>query len=92
MTASLSALDENHDAESNAELGNSGDVSKTMFTENGQATSRLLECSLADVVETRESKGNTGKEDGKVYHLTFYSRKIGLRSKRFRLHRQGMGC
>lgn len=72
----LSALDEN-EADSFAECGDGDDVSNTIFTENGQATSRL-ECPLADVVETRQSKGNTGKEDGKVYHLTFYSRKIGL--------------
>ena len=70
----LSALDEN-DTESCTEGG--GNASKSMFTENGKATSRL-ECPLADVVETRKAKGNTGKEDGKVYHLTFYSRKIGL--------------
>jgi predicted nucleic acid-binding Zn-ribbon protein len=72
----LSSLDEN-DADAFAQGGEGDDVSKTIFTENGQATSRL-ECPLADVMETRQSKGNTGKEDGKVYHLTFYSRKIGL--------------
>lgn len=67
----LLALDEN-DSDS---VNEGSDQPKSVLTENGQATSRL-ECPLADVIET--SDNNADKEDGKVYHLTFYSGKIGL--------------
>ena len=74
----LLALDEQDDDSMN-ERGTTAlsEASKSMFTDNGQATSRL-ECPLADVIETGETAEDVAKEDGKVYHLTFYSRKIGI--------------
>ena len=54
--------------------------SKSIITDTGNATSRLT-CPLADVVGTNKKKEEADRgvsEDGKVYHLTFYSRKIGL--------------
>jgi hypothetical protein len=50
---------------------------RSNVTDNGQATSRL-ECPLADVVQTSDAMDDSAKEDGKVYHLAFYSRKIGI--------------
>lgn len=48
------------------------------ITENGQATSRLA-CPLVDVQEIDGYSGvNKLNEDSKIYHLTFYSKKIGL--------------
>lgn len=51
------------------------------LSNNGKATSRLA-CPLADVVETRtrNSLGGavTTSERMDIYHLTFYSRKIGI--------------
>lgn len=53
--------------------------SKSVITDNGNATSRLV-CPLADVVGTNKKKEvDPGVlQDGQVYHLTFYSRKIGI--------------
>jgi hypothetical protein len=53
------------------------EASKSVVTENGKATSRLT-CPLADVVETNNEAYESMEKDGEVYHLTFYSRKIGL--------------
>ena len=57
--------------------------SKSVITENGRATSRLV-CPLADVVETREADSGqiVSGEDLQVYHLTFYSQKIGIQFQR----------
>jgi len=52
-------------------------TSQSVVTDNGRATSRL-DCPLADIIETTNDKDNIAKRDGVVYHLTFYSRKIGL--------------
>jgi len=54
--------------------------SKSVVTDNGNATSRLV-CPLADVVGTNNKKKEVDPgvlQDGKVYHLTFYSQKIGI--------------
>jgi len=53
--------------------------SRSRVTDNGHATTKL-ECPLRDVGETPHhdrSKSSLG-DDGKVYHITFYSSKIGL--------------
>ncbi|KAL9189087.1 hypothetical protein ACHAXT_011577 [Thalassiosira profunda] len=53
--------------------------SRSRVTDNGHATTKL-ECPLRDVGETpnpARSRSTLG-DDGQVYHLTFYSRKIGL--------------
>jgi hypothetical protein len=55
-------------------------ASKSNITDNGQATSRLT-CPLADVVEPKGSSQAEMVEnssDMNVYHLSFYSRKIGI--------------
>lgn len=69
------------DMESESREGSTTSISLTarsVVTENGQATSQLA-CPLADVVETSNAKNEEGKkEDTTIYHLTFYSRKIGL--------------
>lgn len=49
--------------------------SRSKITDNGHATTKL-ECPLRDVGET--SPHRTLGDDGKVYHITFYSKKIGL--------------
>jgi hypothetical protein len=53
--------------------------SKSVIFDNGQATSRLV-CPLADVVETKgpANGSNQSNKDHNVYHLSFYSRKIGI--------------
>ncbi|KAL7485811.1 hypothetical protein ACHAW6_011406 [Cyclotella cf. meneghiniana] len=50
-----------------------------VITETGHATSKLV-CPLRDVGETPSSypPGSTLGEDNEVYHITFYSAKIGL--------------
>jgi len=68
------------DEESASQEGSATTVSLTsqsVVTDNGKATSRL-DCPLADVIETTDDKNDIAKGDGVVYHLTFYSRKIGL--------------
>ena len=53
--------------------------SRSRVTDNGHATAKL-ECPLRDVGETphhHRSQYALG-DDGKVYHITFYSSKIGL--------------
>mmetsp|Transcript_20589 Transcript_20589/g.31186 ORF Transcript_20589/g.31186 Transcript_20589/m.31186 type:complete len:557 (+) Transcript_20589:226-1896(+) len=69
------------DMESGSREGSTTTISLTsqsVVTENGQATSRLA-CPLADVIETNNAKNEeVNQDDGMVYHLTFYSRKIGL--------------
>ena len=52
---------------------------KSAVTESGQATSRLV-CPLADVVETPKNLNDDEQPRGdlQVYHVTFYSQKIGL--------------
>lgn len=61
----------------------SSSISSSSITENGQATT-VLACPLADVVGSSVSNsgnhlnGNTHKQDGEIYHLTFYNQKIGL--------------
>ena len=53
--------------------------SKSAITDNGKATSRLV-CPLADVVGTQGSSVGLAQSNDelRVYHLTFYSTKIGL--------------
>jgi hypothetical protein len=52
--------------------------SKSVITDNGQATSRLV-CPLADVRETSNIGGSLEtNEDFQVYHLSFYTQKIGI--------------
>lgn len=57
------------------------DSSKSALISNGQATSKLV-CPLADVVDTRQHTKNPqsvlDNSELEVYHLTFYSQKIGL--------------
>ena len=51
---------------------------QSVVTDNGQATSRLV-CQLSNVLETEATDldtANPSKEG--VYHVTFYTRKIGL--------------
>jgi type II secretory pathway component PulM len=54
--------------------------SKSMITDNGRATARLA-CPLADVVTAQNLNGIDPMEsmqDGRVYHLKFFNRKIGI--------------
>jgi len=53
--------------------------SRSRVMENGNATTKL-QCPLRDVGETPLPKPSTSNmgDDGKVYHITFYSSKIGL--------------
>jgi hypothetical protein len=56
----------------------SSNVKYTITTGSGQATSSLT-CPLADVaVGTRNNADTKNADELDVYHLTFYSRKIGL--------------
>ena len=74
--------DEHHQSHSNREERKRILYSTSKhITENGQATSRLV-CPLADAVETNRYSATHQSlelnEDLRVYHLTFYSTKIGL--------------
>ena len=53
--------------------------SRSRVTDNGHATTKL-ECPLRDVGETPHAPRarSTLGDDGKIYHITFYSSKIGL--------------
>jgi hypothetical protein len=53
--------------------------SKSVITDNWRATTRLVS-PLVDVVDTKESSSGVHMVNGelKVYHLTFYSRTIGI--------------
>ena len=54
--------------------------SKSVITLNGHATSKLS-CPLTDVIDPRYGQRDpktSGNNELQVYHLTFYSRKIGL--------------
>jgi hypothetical protein len=52
--------------------------SKSVITDNGQATSRLV-CPLADVREISNIGGSLEtNQDLQVYHLSFYTQKIGI--------------
>ena len=66
--------------------------SKSVVTDNGNATSRLV-CPLADVVGSNNSKkvDRNVSEDGKVYHLTFYSRKIGIQFQKVPAEKSSRG-
>ena len=73
----LDEEDENHRSVEERET-----VIKSTITDNGHATSRLI-CPLADVVETKKghlcSRGpGESNEELRVYHLTFYTQKIGI--------------
>jgi len=54
---------------------------KSLITDNGRATSQLV-CPLADVMQLDRNQGEQSDLDkqktGELYHLTFYSSKIGL--------------
>lgn len=66
--------------EDDDQVSESGDdKSNFMITENGHATSRLV-CPLADVVETKNTfdQASEAKEEHSIYHITFYSKKIGI--------------
>jgi hypothetical protein len=71
----LDAEDEEEDDAFNLGL----DLPKSMVTDTGQATSRLV-CPLVDVVETKTGVDmqKESKDGFSVYHITFYSRKIGI--------------
>lgn len=66
--------------------------SKSVVTDNGNATSRLV-CPLADVVGAKNNKkvNRDVSEDGKVYHLTFYSRKIGIQFQKVPAEKSSKG-
>jgi len=62
-----------HDAPSSV-----SESSRSLVTDNGQATTKL-ECTWKDVGQSPHSRPrSTLGDDGKVYHITFYSSKIGL--------------
>jgi len=83
----LLALDDEKSEDEFKRDSNSAKPSSTkLITENGRATSKLV-CPLMDVVDVRgrsklgngvDSIQHDGNEDLHVYHLTFYSQKIGL--------------
>mmetsp|Transcript_17856 Transcript_17856/g.39573 ORF Transcript_17856/g.39573 Transcript_17856/m.39573 type:complete len:779 (+) Transcript_17856:3-2339(+) len=60
---------------------------RSKVTDNGSPTSKL-ECTLRDVGETPQSTrgGSSLGDDGKVYHITFYSNKIGLQFQKVPNH------
>jgi hypothetical protein len=85
---------DDYDSDDNApplySASSQSDSSKSVVTSNGQATSKLV-CPLVDVIHTTSSRGREKCHpheqrdphcgtinELQVYHLTFYSRKIGL--------------
>jgi hypothetical protein len=78
----LLQLDEDDDGSEQPNLcaaSSQSESSKSVFANKDQPTSRLV-CPLADVIQTKRSGFDlsSGNEELQVYHLTFYSRKIGL--------------
>ena len=73
----LLKLDEDEDMSETDLFPISSASTRSIITDNGHATTRL-DCPLADVVETSESDNDHSQGDGQVYHVTFYSRKIGI--------------
>jgi len=78
----LLQLDEDDESDVQPNLcatSSQSESSKSVFANREHATSRLA-CPLADVVQTRQSGAGlpSGNEELQVYHLTFYSRKIGI--------------
>jgi hypothetical protein len=70
-------LDEDDDGSEQPNMcaaSSQSESSKSVFANKDQATSRLV-CPLADVIQTKHSAFD---EECQVYHLAFYSRKIGL--------------
>jgi hypothetical protein len=70
-------LDEDDDGSEQPNMcaaSSQSESSKSVFANKNQATSRLV-CPLADVIQTKHSAFD---EECQVYHLAFYSRKIGL--------------
>jgi len=66
--------------------------SRSRVTDNGNATTKL-ECPLRDMGETphpNRSNSSIG-DDGKVYHITFYSKKIGLQFQKVPNQSKGPG-
>jgi len=66
--------------------------SRSRVTDNGNATTKL-ECPLRDMGETphpNRSNASIG-DDGKVYHITFYSKKIGLQFQKVPNQSKGPG-
>ena len=61
-------------------------------TDTGHATSKL-ECPLRDVGETPRSypPGSSFGEDNEVYHITFYSAKIGLQFQKVPMEKSSVG-
>ena len=61
-------------------------------TETGQATSKL-ECPLTDVGATPQSypRGSHLGSDGEIYHITFYSAKIGLQFQKVPVEKASLG-
>jgi hypothetical protein len=73
----LLQLDQDDDGSEQPNLcaaSSQSESSKSVFASKNQATSRLV-CPLADVIQTKHSAFD---EEFQVYHLAFYSRKIGL--------------
>ena len=60
---------------------------RSKVTDNGSPTSKL-ECSLRDVGETPQSTRGSSSlgDDGNIYHITFYSSKIGLQFQKVLNH------
>jgi hypothetical protein len=65
---------------------------QSVITDSGNATSRLI-CPFADVVRRRDnSQIDPGfVQDGKIYHLTFYSRKIGIQFQKVKAETSSRG-
>jgi hypothetical protein len=65
---------------------------QSVITDSGHATSRLI-CPLADVVKRRNNSQVNPDfvQDGKVYHLTFYSRKIGIQFQKVKAETSSRG-
>lgn len=91
-------LDEEVDEETTAPnlCGSStqSESTQSIITDNGNATSRLV-CPLADVIGIRRKVNKQIDpgffQDGKVYHLTFYSRKIGIQFQKVKVETRSRG-
>ena len=87
--------DENSNVQAPPSIGVESSVSGSSvprITETGQATSKL-ECSLADVGTTPQSypRGSCLGTEGEIYHITFYSAKIGLQFQKVPVDKASLG-
>lgn len=91
----LLKLDEEEDEESSqpnlCPASIQSESTNSIVTDNGRATSRLI-CPLVDVVDSINSDSKENRGDNHVYHLSFYSQKIGIQFQKVPVTTSSIGA